>query len=103
MSGRKMSFEDTLSADRRLVILRALQQDPGFDLNAAVLLGVLESFGHRISHDRLRADLEWLAEQGYCTLQAVATIQVARITDRGADVALGRTVVHGVRRPAPGE
>jgi len=50
----------------------------------------------------LRADLAWLAEQGLVTIEEVATVMIATVTRRGGDVAFGRAVVPGVRRPEPG-
>jgi hypothetical protein len=35
-------------------------------------------------------------------LDAVADVTVARLTPRGADVACGRVVTPGVKRPEPG-
>ncbi len=94
-------FSDLLTTDRRLVLLRALEEDAGYSHNESVLQSVLEAFGHNISRDLVRTELTWLAEQGLVTLKAVAGVFVATLTARGADVALGRVVVPGVKRPRP--
>jgi len=96
-------FQKLLDADRRLVILRALQEDSGYDLNEYVLQSILEALGHTVSRDRLRADLAWLEEQGLISLSDVAGVKVAKLTSRGSDVAAGRTTVPGVKRPRPGD
>jgi len=96
-----VKFADLVDADRRLVILRALEEDPGYDLNEYVLQSVLEALGHTVSRDRLRADLAWLEEQGLVTVDEVAGVKVAKLTGRGSDVAAGRAVVPGVKRPRP--
>lgn len=96
-----MSYADMITADIRLVILRALEEDAGYDLNESVLHSVLTALGHTVSRDRVRVELAWLAEQGLVTLTDVVGVQVALLTERGADVATGRAVVPGVKRPRP--
>jgi hypothetical protein len=97
-----MNFHKHLTEDRRLVLLRLLADAPGYAANESILLEAVESFGHRPSRDALRADLAWLAEQGLVTIEEVATVMIATVTRRGGDVAFGRAVVPGVRRPEPG-
>lgn len=96
-----MKFDELIDADRRLLTLQCLNEDPGYSLNEAVLQSMLEALGHSVSRDRLRTDLAWLAEQGLVSIGAVGTVQVAMITGRGVDVAVGRVIVPGVRRPRP--
>jgi len=96
------AFGELVDADRRLVILRCLNEDPGYNLNESVLQSMLEALGHNVSRDRIRTDLAWLKEQGLVTLDVVVSVQVATITGRGADVATGRVIVPGVKRPRPG-
>lgn len=97
-----MNFAQLLSEDRRLVILRLLSAAPEYTLNAFVLRPGLEAVGHGISADQLATELVWLAEQGLVELEAVVNVAVARLTSRGADVAAGRVVTPGVKRPEPG-
>lgn len=97
-----MSYEDVIAADQRLSILRALEQDPDYSHNEHVLGRVLEAVGHAVSGDRLRTHLAWLAEQDLVQVEDVAGMQVAKLTRRGEDVALGRSRVPGVARPRPG-
>lgn len=99
---RKIPYSQMISADRRLVVLQALAEDPGYSHNESVLQSILEMFGHQVSRDQLRTMLAWLAEQGLVTTCDVGNIIVAELTSRGADVAAGRATVPGVRRPAPG-
>jgi len=97
-----MEFDDLLTEDARLVILRALEKDLGYSHNESILHSFVEIYGHACSRDKIRTNLTWLQEQGLVTLKTVGTIYVATITQRGADVATGRAVVPGVKRPAPG-
>lgn len=89
-------------ADRRLAILRFLHEDPDYRLNDSLLASALEAIGHGASRDVLRTDLAWLMEQGLVTVEEVMrSLHVATLTERGADVATGRAVVPGVKRPSP--
>lgn len=94
-------MQQILTEDQRLVILRTLQET-GFDANESILSSGLEMYGHRISRDLVRNHLNWLEEQGLVRIERLANgYMVATITARGADVAEGRVVVDGVKRPRP--
>ena len=95
----KPDFSTHLTEDRRLVVLRVLAESGGYTANEFILQQMLEQFGHVVSIDRVRTDLAWLQEQQMLTISDVADVQIARITARGQDVAAGRTVVPGVKRP----
>ena len=95
-------FRTIVQEDIRLSILQALEQDPGYSHNDAVLQQVCEAVGHRISLDRVRTELDWLDEQGLVDLETVGPFKVATISTRGVDVARGRSIVSGVKRPRPG-
>lgn len=96
-----LSFNELITEDIRLVILRALAEDAGYSLNESVLHQVLSLFGHKVSRDRVKTELSWLCEQGLVTLEHVASVYVATITRRGADAAAGHINVPGVKRPGP--
>ena len=95
----KPDFSTHLTEDRRLVVLRVLAESAGYTANEYILQQMLEQFGHVASIGRIRADLAWLHEQQLLTVSQVADVHIARITARGQDVAAGRTVVPGVKRP----
>lgn len=95
-----MSYAQSVEAARRLTILLALYFAPGYTMARAALRGQVELTGYVVSADRLATDIAWLAEQG---LIEPLELDAVRLTDRGADVATGRSQAPGVRRPAPGE
>lgn len=97
-----MSLSEIVTEHQRLVLLQVLEEDADYAQNETVLQTALSAVGHGISGDRLRTELAWLAEQGLVTIESVAGLQVAKLTNRGEDVALGRTRVPGVARPRPG-
>ena len=97
----KPDFAAHMAEDRRLVILRILLESAAYTANEYTVLDMVGRFGHVISSDRLQADLDWLQEQGLAHSDDVAGVRIAKLTARGADVATGRTVVTGVKRPRP--
>lgn len=96
-----MQFGELVTQDIRLVILRCLQEDPGYDLNESMLQSMLEALGHNVTRDRVRTELAWLQEQQLVTVRDVVGVQVATLTGRGSDVACGRATQPGVKRPRP--
>ena len=99
-----MSMKDIFTNDQRLVILRTLAED-GYDANESILQDVLEAYGHNVSRDLVRNHALWLEEQGLVKIKRIDTGKgeffVLEISQRGLDVAQGRVIVHGVKRPAP--
>lgn len=94
-------FANHLTEDRRLVILRVLFQSAGYTANEYLLHSMVERLGHVVSADRIRTDLTWLKEQDLLTVDEVAGVFIAKLLGRGEDVARGRTVVPGIKRPRP--
>ncbi|HUO23689.1 MAG TPA: hypothetical protein VMU59_14325 [Caulobacteraceae bacterium] len=86
----------------RLTILRMLAGAQGYSANSSMIHSVTTEFGIGATRDQIRTELAWLAEQGLISTKDVATVVVARITDRGLDVADGRAIQPGVQRPSPG-
>ncbi|MBF0249950.1 MAG: ArsR family transcriptional regulator [Alphaproteobacteria bacterium] len=97
-----MSFKDLVSANRRIIILQVLSEDGDYAHNDGVLRSALAGLGHDVSADAMRTELAWLAEQGLITSETVGPYTVARLTERGLDVAHGRALAPGVERPGPG-
>jgi hypothetical protein len=95
-----VSYAQSVEAARRLTILLALYFAPGYTMARAALRAQVELTGYIVSADRLATDLAWLAEQG---LVEPLEMDAVRLTERGADVALGKTQTPGVRRPGPDE
>ncbi|TYB11835.1 VpaChn25_0724 family phage protein [Aggregatibacter actinomycetemcomitans] len=95
---------DIFTKDQRLVMLRTLAED-GYDANESILQDVLQAFGHSISRDLVRNHALWLEEQGLVKIKRIDTGKgeffVLIITQRGLDVAQGRVIVDGVKRPSP--
>lgn len=91
--------ENMVELDRRRAILAALMVAPAYMMPARGLREQIGLVGYVVSLDRLRIDCAWLGEMGLINWQN----DVAMLSDRGADVVLGRAQVPGVKRPEPGE
>ena len=97
-----MNYQEHLAADRRLCILRLLKESEG-SANESVLHSGLEALGHRRqAREVIRADIRHLIGQGLIVDEWAGHIQVCTITKRGVDVAEGRVVVEGVKKPSIG-
>lgn len=94
-------FARLIQEDIRLSVLQVLNEDADYSHNESVLKAALRAVGHSVSSDRLRTELQWLAEQGLLRTEDVGGIIVARLTARGQDAAVGAAQVPGVKRPAP--
>lgn len=90
-----------LAEDRRGIILRVLSDQGDYALNDGVLQDALERSGHRVSRDVVRGDLGWLSELELVAIEDVRGLWIASLTARGEDVARGRAVVAGIKRPSP--
>lgn len=101
-----MSFASGLSAtvDQhiRLSVLRLLDEQPGYQANDSVLHAAVGAMGLSCTRDQMRGHLAWLTEQRLITLADVTEgLSVATLTERGGDVAHGRSAVKGVQKPSP--
>lgn len=97
-----MTFQTTLTEDRRLSLLLVLEQTPGYSANAFLLRDAIgQIYGHNASLDQVRGDIAWLAEQALVTSRTVGEVMLATLTARGVDAATGRASVPGVKKPMP--
>jgi hypothetical protein len=98
------SFAEFMSEDRRLIILRALDEY-GFSGNETVLKQAIETFGHHPTRDMVRADLMYLDEHGLVRLEKIAAqsgeLWITHLLNAGQEVAKGRHYP-GVARREPG-
>jgi len=97
-----VSLEKVLAENRRIAILRTLNEDQDRQLNTSIIQDFLGVIGHRCSRDRIETECAWLAEQGLVAVEQVGPVQVVTLTGRGQDVAEGMSVVPGVKRPRAG-
>lgn len=97
-----MNFATLMTEDRRLALLCLLTEASGLSANTLVLASGLRAVGHACSCDQVEGDVAWLAEMGLVAVEDLGQLRVVQLTRRGDDVAAGRAVVPGVKRPVPG-
>ena len=86
----------------RLAILQLLAGQAEYRGNDRVLTQAVQTMGMPCTGDQMRGHLSWLAEQRLVQVTEAGSLKVARLTERGNDVAKARSVVDGVARPEPG-
>lgn len=92
-------FAEVMREDQRLVILRLLHESNSYTLNSSILTTALAHLGHEISRDQVKTHLAWLGEQELVSLEEVVPgLLVARLSERGQEVVIGRASVPGVKR-----
>lgn len=97
-----MSYEKHIIEHLRITILRLLLEQTDYTLNESLVVDMSTEYGFSPSRDRVRSELYWLREQGLVELREPSGLAVATLTERGADVAAGRALAPGVKRPSPG-
>jgi len=95
------SYADIRIEDRHLVILQFMAEEPNYRMTTSLLQDALDTIGHREPHDVILADAAWLKDVGLVSIETLGPFQVLQLTPRGYDVATGRAVVPGVKRPGP--
>lgn len=85
----------------RIALLRILAISPAYRANSSILAGGAHDLGLTATRDQVKTELAWLSDQGLVSVEDLNGLHVAILTERGLDVAEGRTTVPGVQRPAP--
>jgi hypothetical protein len=96
-----MNYDEHLTRNARLIILRALTEQTDGRLNESMLVHVLDGFGHRRSRQWVRTQLLKLKELGAVTITEAGSVMVAGITQLGQAHVERREVIDGVDRPSP--
>lgn len=96
-----MEYRQLITENQRLAVLKFLKDDGDYTLNTSILQDGLTAIGLDITRDKMETEVGWLAEQGLVEIEHFKAVTVVRLTGRGLDVAEGRAVVPGVKRPRP--
>ena len=95
------SFADSLRETRRLVILRILSEQNGYQANTSILHAGLQHLGVASSRDDVLTDVHWLRDQSLVEVaEAIPGVEVVTLRRRGQEVAAGSVAVPGVQRPS---
>jgi len=96
------NYEDFVTQDARLAIVRELAVQTDWRCNETILLTVLDNFGHKRSKDWLRTQLRALEELGAIKIHNIDKFMVAELTQAGLDHVERRAIIEGIKRPSPG-
>lgn len=95
-------MRELIAANRRIIVLQALDQDPARESNTRLLQSILGRFGHAMSAVAVDGLVDWLSERGLVTVRDLGGgLRVVGLTQAGVDAAAGRSIVAGVDRPTP--
>ena len=97
--GQVRNAAEVFAEDQRLCILRILEEAPNCRCNESILHQALPQYGHDLGRTKVTALTTWLEEAGLVEVEDLGVVRIARLTEAGEDVALGRTRHPGVKRP----
>jgi hypothetical protein len=98
-----MSYDQIVRQEARLVILKALAEQPDSRLNSALLVATLDAYGIARSRDWVHEELRWLADLGAVRVADAGTVRVAALLAKGLEHVERRIIIEGVKRPSPPE
>lgn len=88
-----------LLTEQRLAVLQLLADQAGGSANDAALCEAVNALDHVCSRDRMREMIFWLQSQGalhVLDLRISSGLVVATLTEKGHDIARGRSRIAGV-------
>ncbi|MDQ0454704.1 VpaChn25_0724 family phage protein [Rhizobium paknamense] len=95
-------FNEFLTEDARLVVLKALAQESNATLNETILTRILEMFGHNRSREWVRTQLSKLSELGAVRTTQAGSVVIASLTQAGLDHVERRSFISGIAKPSLG-
>jgi len=94
-------YSDHFDAEVRLVILKALNDEPAKAMSDSLLLVVLKEFAIRRSREYLHTQLKWMETQaGAIRLTQAGTAIIAHLAERGAEHLNRDGVIIGIKAPS---
>ena len=94
-------FQHFKSEHRSLAVLRVLHREPSHKSNDQIILDWLRKLALVSTREELKATIEKLAVLSLINTETIDDITVFELTEKGEDVALGRSIIEGVLRPSP--
>lgn len=84
----------------RLTMLRVLAELPDVSANESILHDAVKARMIRADRDQVRKEIQWLAKEELVTAEELDGMLLAMATERGCEVAQGKAVHSGVKRPS---
>lgn len=99
-----VDMEILIQEQARLIILKALAEQPTETLNSDLMMPQLALFAIRKDRAWVHDEINWLAERGAVTVVRAGSLLVPTLTEKGHRHLRREIVIEGVRRPSrPGE
>lgn len=98
-----MSMDKIIREEARLIILRALRDEPDQRLNTELLRRSLEQWGITRSREWVAAEIRHLEQLGAVSVVEAGSVLIASLARRGEDHVERRLVLDGVKRPSAAE
>lgn len=95
-----MSMDRIIREEARLIILKALAEQPDGTLNSELLRRNLELYGINCTRAWVHGELDYLAELAAVVLSEAGTVKVAQLTDKGQRHVERKLTIEGVKRPS---
>lgn len=92
------TFAQTETEHQRRVILDLLATQSDYAQNQIMVQSSLKMVGHTVAIDKVVTEFHWLQEQGIVELSEFGGFSVAKLTQRGLDVANGAAFIPGIAR-----
>jgi len=89
--------------DIRFEILALLYAEPGYTANQETLLAALHGKGIQTTRAQVRNEMAWLGGVDAVVLRESGGVDIATLTDTGAEHVEGYRAIPGIRKPRPGE
>ncbi len=104
MSMSKISYDDFMLPDARLIIIKELERQADGRLNETLIQKTLDIFGHRHSIDWLREQLLGLEKLGAIKTDVLSDkgFMVATLAKAGVDHLDRREFIDGIAKPSLG-
>jgi len=93
-------FARILREEARLIILRALAEQPNERLSSSILVEVLATYGIAKERGWVHDELAWLADRDGVRLTEAGTVKIAELTERGKRHVDRHSIIEGVKRPS---
>lgn len=95
-----MTFDETVRQEGRLIILKALAEQPDGRLNSSLLQEQLKIFGLTKPREWVHDQLNFLRTMGAVEVVEASTVRIATIAAKGQRHVDREEVIEGVKRPS---
>lgn len=101
MSNKKDQTAQILQRHRSLAILGFLSRPPEYRSNEDVLMDWLRHLALTCTRAEFRTLASFLKDGGHLQSEAVEELQIPKLTEKGLEIAEGKVISAGVKRPEP--